>query len=73
MAVAVWLVEFSCVTVIMSLKKAVADPTWLQSTIATRHGMCVVYNVVYMGKVNNSNKTWHVCSVQHCVHGYSQQ
>ena len=49
----------------------VADPSWVQST-ATRHGIRVVYNVVYMGRVN-SNKTWHTCSVQRCVHGYSQQ
>ena len=27
----------------------------------------------YMGIGNNNNKTWHVCSVQCCVHGYCQQ
>ena len=45
--------------------------TWIQST-AARHGMCVEYNVVYMDTVNSS-KTWHVCRVQCCVHGYSQE
>ena len=39
-AIAVWLVEFSCATVTKALKEAVADPTWVLSTIATRHGMC---------------------------------
>ena len=47
--------------------------TWVQSTMAARHGMCGVYNIVYMGAVNNGSKTWHVWSVQHCLHGYSQQ
>ncbi len=23
--------------------------TWVQSTLAARHGRCVVYNIVYMG------------------------
>ena len=30
-AVAVWLEELSCATATMSLKKAIADPTWIQS------------------------------------------
>ena len=47
--------------------------TWVQSTMAARHGMCGVYNIVYMGAVNNGSKTWLVWSVQHCLHGYSQQ
>ena len=34
------LVKFSCATATKSLEEAVADPTWIQSTIATRHGMC---------------------------------
>ena len=38
-AVSVWLVEFSCATVTKYLKEAAADPTWVQSTIATMHGM----------------------------------
>ena len=37
---------------------------WVQSTIATENRnkicMCVVYNVVYMGTVNNSNNAWYV-------------
>ena len=37
---AVWLVEFSCATVTKSLKEAEADPTWVQSTIATTYGTC---------------------------------
>ncbi len=37
---AVWLVEFSCATVTKPFKKVIADPTWVQSTIATSHGMC---------------------------------
>ena len=47
--------------------------TWVQSTMAARHGLCGVYNIVYMGAVNNGSKTWLVWSVQHCLHGYSQQ
>ena len=51
-----------------TLKEAVADPAWVQSqTIAARYGnveFCVVDNGVYMGTVNNSYKTSHVCSVQ---------
>ena len=57
---AVWLVECSCVTVTNALEKAVADPTWVQSATATRQIEYVVYNVVYMGSVSYSNKTWHV-------------
>ena len=26
----------------------------------TEHGMCVVYNIVYMGAVDDSNNTWYV-------------
>ena len=47
--------------------------TWVQSTMAARHGLCGVYNIVYMGAVNNGSKTWLVWSVQHCLHVYSQQ
>ena len=36
---AVWLVGFSCATVIKSLKEAVVDPTWVQSTVATTYGV----------------------------------
>ena len=47
-AVAVWLVEFSSFHVQYlpspSLKKAVADPTTWVQLIATRCGICVVYN-----------------------------
>ena len=35
-ASAVWLAELSCATVTKSLKEAVVDPIWLQSTILTR-------------------------------------
>ena len=43
------------------LWKAVADPTWVQSTIAVVYAnICVVDNVMYMGTVSNSNKTWHM-------------
>ena len=38
-AVAVWLVEFSCVTVARPLTEAVVDHIWVQSTIATIHGI----------------------------------
>ena len=34
-----------CATVAKSLKEVVADPTWVRSTIASRHGMCVVFNI----------------------------
>ena len=33
---AVWLTELSCAIVTKSLKEAVADPTWVRSTTATR-------------------------------------
>ena len=39
-ASAVWMVEFSCATVTKFLKEAVGDLTWIQSTIATRRGVC---------------------------------
>ena len=59
-AVAIWLVEFSCATVTKSLKEAVADSTWVQSTIAAKYGtrryLCIG-QCGYMGKVNNSNIT----------------
>ena len=32
----------------------VSDLNWVLSTIAARHGMCVVNNVVCMGTVNNT-------------------
>ena len=37
--------------------------------------ICVVDNMVYMGAVHNSSKTWHMLmfSGQHGVHGCSQQ
>ena len=54
---AVWLAEFSCATLTKSLKEAVADPTWIQSTIIVCANFYVLDNVVYMGTVNNSNKT----------------
>ena len=52
-----------------SLKEAVADSTWVQSATATRNGMRLFLcsgQLVYMGTVNNSNKTLCVdmCSVQ---------
>ena len=58
------LVEFSYATGTESLKKAVADPTSVQS-IKEQDGNYVlifvkVDNVVYMGTVTNSNMTWHV-------------
>ena len=34
-----------------SSKEAVADPTWVQSAIATRSNYFVVDNMVYMGTV----------------------
>ena len=38
---AVWFVEFSCPAVIKSLKEAIADPAWVQSTIATINGIVI--------------------------------
>ena len=50
---AVWLMKLSFATVNKSLKEAVADPTWIQLRIATRHGICcytVVCNIVLLLK-----------------------
>ena len=70
----------------MACVKCTTLCTWVQST-ATRHGIRVVYNVVYIGTVN-SNKTWirvvynivYMGTVNSnktwhtcSVHGYSQQ
>ena len=41
----------------MSTKEAVADPTWVQSTIVATYSMFgyfVVAQMVYMGTVNNT-------------------
>ena len=46
---AVWLVEFSCATVTKSSKEAVADPTWVQATIATKVWYMII--LLYMGTV----------------------
>ena len=56
------------------MKEAVADPKW--GTIATTHIYIYIYIVdssVYLGTVNNGNKTWHVCSPQHYVHDNSSK
>ena len=52
-----------------SSKEDVADPcTWAQSTTATRYDYFVVDNLVHMGTVNNSNKTYY-----RYVHSAQQQ
>ena len=41
----VWLLEFLLCNVTKSLNEVIADPTWVQSTIATRcsmHDMCSI-------------------------------
>ena len=43
---------------------AVADPTWVQSTIATRHGMCdlcVVYNIFMKVFISPGGPEVHTC------------
>ena len=51
----------------------VADLTWVAYNRNSICSVLYIFNFFSKGIVNNGSKTWHVCSVQCWVHGYSQQ
>ena len=58
-AAAVWLEESSCATVTKAFVAAIADPTWVMSTIATYYGIWL-FLIPYLRRYNGG-------------YGYSQQ
>ena len=70
------LYQFDCLsssaTFTNSVKEAVADSTWVQSILAQQL-QYVLYIFLYIGEVNNSNKTMIFVNELHGIHGYSQQ